>query len=549
MCFAQFWAKAEIVDAKAPIQDLLRKGDASAALALADATLARFPDDCGVPWDLASVSALRGQALERLGRDGDAAAAYTVARDRYDFLVGVHASAPRGLAQSLVDLARCRLRISHRDAFADADRATAVARDLDDLEGRALLFQALELRAKLHQHARRDDEATADWKTAVTVARRLAAEAPARFVEKLAAALLGLADVRRDDASRDHGIVAAEEAIALLRGLEGARPRRYTSLLAEALTRAARVLVRLGRREEALVRIDEAIAFSRAIVPETDALAHRVRCLEVRASILTDLQRHEDAVSARTAVVEACRARALATRSTIDADELAHALVALAAPLAAASRADAALRASEEAVVLARHQLAGSAMPPRARRVMLAIALEQWSLRLHDVQRSQEALAAAREALTLLDADPHAEGDPPASLRAQVLMTLSGHLATFDRHPEAAAANASAIVILRTLTESDPRVRSALAQALYDRSTHAEGAAGEAAIAALEEAIVLRRSLTLEDPEPNAPLLATTYDRLAAVLRAVGRAEDADHAAREAASLRRGIRPTGAKRA
>jgi hypothetical protein len=173
----------------------------------------------------------------------------------------------------------------------------------------------------------------------------------------------------------------------------------------------------------------------------------------------------------------------------------------------------------------------------------LATSLNNLSLRLRDVGRREEGLAAIREAVEACRA--LAEANPAAYLPdlARSLNNLSVHLGDARRWEEGVATSQEAMELYRALAEANPAAYFPdRAMAMNNMSVHL-GKAGrsEEALAAIEEAVELRRSLAEANPAAYLPDLATSLNNLSHRLGEVGRREEGLAASQEVMELYRAL--------
>ena len=220
------------------------------------------------------------------------------------------------------------------------------------------------------------------------------------------------------------------------------------------------------------------------------------------------------------------------------ADRLAGSLNDLSVRLGDLGRPEEALAASEEAVSI-RRELA--AARPDAYRPDLALSLHNLSVRLADLGRPEEALAASEEA-----AETYRElaGGRPDTYRpylAGALNNLSVRLGDLGRPEEALAAIQEAAETYRELAAARPDAyRPDLALSLHNLSVRL-GDLGrpEEALAAIQEAAETYRELAAGRPDAYRPDLAGALNHLSVSLGDLGRPEEALAASEEAVSIRR----------
>ena len=220
------------------------------------------------------------------------------------------------------------------------------------------------------------------------------------------------------------------------------------------------------------------------------------------------------------------------------ANRLAGSLNNLSIRLADLGRREEALAASQEAVTI-RQELA--AARPDAFRPDLASSLNNLSADLADLGRREEALAAIQEAVTIRRELAAARPDAFRPDLAISLNNLAVRLASLGRREEALAASQEAVTIRRELAAARPDAfRPDLATTLTTLAVRL-GQLGqdEGALAAAEEAADIYRELARARPDAFRPGLATSLTVLAAGLAGLGRREEALSAIEEAVTIRR----------
>ncbi len=220
------------------------------------------------------------------------------------------------------------------------------------------------------------------------------------------------------------------------------------------------------------------------------------------------------------------------------ASRLAGSLNNLSIRLGELGRREDALAAGQEAVTI-RRELA--AARPDAFRPDLALELNNLSNRLAELGRREEALAAGHEA-----ADTYRElaATRPDAFRPALAMSLTNlsiRLAELGRREEALAAGHEAADTYRELAATRPDAfRPDLATSLTNLSIWlAELGRREEALAAGQEAADTYRELAAARPDAFRPALATSLNNLASSLANLGRREDALAAIQEAVTIRR----------
>jgi tetratricopeptide (TPR) repeat protein len=212
----------------------------------------------------------------------------------------------------------------------------------------------------------------------------------------------------------------------------------------------------------------------------------------------------------------------------------------LALRLSDLGRREEALAAIEEAVQLYRG-LAGAR--PDAFIPDLATSLNNLAKMLSDLGRPEEALAAIEEAVQLYRGLPGARPDAFTPNLALSLNNLASMLSDLGRPEEALAAIEEAVHLQRGLPGARPDAfipdlatsLNNLAKMLSDLGRPEE------ALAAIEEAVQLYRDLAGARPDAFTPDLATSLNNLANRLSDLGRPEEALAAIEEAVHLHRGL--------
>ncbi|MGW4652391.1 tetratricopeptide repeat protein [Kitasatospora sp. NPDC004289] len=213
---------------------------------------------------------------------------------------------------------------------------------------------------------------------------------------------------------------------------------------------------------------------------------------------------------------------------------LARALNNLSVRLGEVGRRAEGLAASEEA---ARHYRTLTAADPDAYLPSLAAALNNLSSRLGEVGRRAEGLAACEEAArhyrTLTAADP----DAYLPNLAKSLNNLSVRLGEVGRRAEGLAASEEAARHYRTLTAADLDAYLPYLAGTLSNLSNRLGEVGRRAeaLAASEEAARHYRTLTAADPDAYLPDLAKALNNLSIRLGEVGRRAEALAASEEAA--------------
>jgi tetratricopeptide (TPR) repeat protein len=202
-------------------------------------------------------------------------------------------------------------------------------------------------------------------------------------------------------------------------------------------------------------------------------------------------------------------------------------------------RLEEALAASEEAVASYRRL---DAAQPDAFLPHLAGSLNNLSVDLSGLGRREAALAAIEEAVAIRRRLAAARPDAFLPDLASSLNNLSADLADLGRREAALAASEEAVAVRRSLAAARPdEFLPVLAPSLNNLSNRL-GDLGrrEAALAAIEEAVASYRHLAAARPDAFLPYLALSLNNLSADLSNLGRLEEALAASEEAvASYRR----------
>jgi tetratricopeptide (TPR) repeat protein len=169
----------------------------------------------------------------------------------------------------------------------------------------------------------------------------------------------------------------------------------------------------------------------------------------------------------------------------------------------------------------------------------LAADLADQMPRVHSVQRAALAATLASQQVTQYRADALG-GDPDAASRlAGSSINLSVRLGDLGRPEEALAADQEAVTIFRELAAARPEeFRPGLGAALINLSADlADLGRPEEALAAVQEAVGVYRELATARPEKFRPDLVDALDTLAIRLGDMGRTEDALAAIEEAVTM------------
>ena len=220
------------------------------------------------------------------------------------------------------------------------------------------------------------------------------------------------------------------------------------------------------------------------------------------------------------------------------ASRLAMSLNNLSIRLGDLGRREEALAAIQEAVTIYR-ELAGAR--PDAFRPDLATSLNNLSVRLGDLGRAEEALATIQEAVTIRRELAAARPDAFRPDLATSLHNLSVRLGDLGRAEEALAAIQEAVTICRELAAARPDAfRPDLADSLNNLSNLlGDLGRAEEALATIQEATGVYRELAAARPDAFRPDLATSLNNLSVRLGDLGRAEEALAAIQEAVTIRR----------
>ncbi len=206
--------------------------------------------------------------------------------------------------------------------------------------------------------------------------------------------------------------------------------------------------------------------------------------------------------------------------------------------LSDAGRGEEALAASEEAVAI--HRRLAERLPERYE-PDLATSLNNWSISLSDAGRGEDALAAIEEAVAIRRRLAERLPERYEPDLASSLNNWSNRLSDAGRGEDALAAIEEAVAIYRRLAERLPeRYEPDLAASLNNWSGDLSDAGrGEDALAAIEEAVAIYRRLAERLPERFEPDLAMSLNNWSNHLSDAGRGEDALAAIEEAVAIRR----------
>ncbi|MCX4451572.1 tetratricopeptide repeat protein [Streptomyces sp. NBC_01789] len=196
------------------------------------------------------------------------------------------------------------------------------------------------------------------------------------------------------------------------------------------------------------------------------------------------------------------------------------------------------LAAVEEAVNI--HRVLAEANPD-THLPDLAMSLNNLSIRLGDRGRQEEGLAAVEEAVNIRRV--LAEANPNAYLPdlAMCLNNLAVRLGDLGRQEEGLAAVEEAVNIRRVLAKANPDAHLPhLASALNNLSIRlGDRGRQEEGLAAVEEAVNIHRVLAKANPDAHLPDLATSLNNLAVRLGNRGRQEEGLAAVEEAVNIHR----------
>ena len=167
--------------------------------------------------------------------------------------------------------------------------------------------------------------------------------------------------------------------------------------------------------------------------------------------------------------------------------------------------------------------------------------LVELSIRLGDLGRPEEALAAIEEAVAICRQLAQTRPDALLPDLATMLNNQSGHLNGLGRREEALAAIEEAVAICRQLAQARPdALLPDLARSLSNQSVYlSEMGRREEAVAVAEEAVAIYRQLAQAGPDAFLPDLATALSNQARGLSEMGRREEALPAIEEAVTILR----------
>jgi tetratricopeptide (TPR) repeat protein len=377
----------------------------------------------------------------------------------------------------------------------------------------------------------RCEAALAPAQEAVTIRRKLAAEAPDA---DLAQALNNLANRLSEVGQREAALAPAQEAVAIYRKLAAKAPD-----LAGALNNLANRLSEVGQREAALAPAQEAVAICRELATKAPK-AYRpnlAMALNNLANRLSEVGQREAALAPAQEAADLYRELAAKTPDAYRPG-LALALNNLAKSLGEVGQREAALAPAKEAVAI-RRELATKA--PDAYRPDLAMALNNLAVFLSALGQREAALAPVKEAAEIYRELAAKAPEAYRSNLAGALNNLATSWSAVGQREAALAPAREAAEIYRELAAKAPGAyRPALATALNTLANRlSEVGKREAALAPAQEAVAIRRELAARAPDAYRPDLAMSLNNLAACLSAVGQREAALAPAREAAEIYR----------
>lgn len=501
---------------------LYDRGTYDAALTHVSEAIGRFEScDTGPGWGagLADARVVHALVLEQLGRHDEALAAGLEAVADWRRQPPGKAGSRAGLAHALDCLAGCLGRVGrHEEAVAAGLEAVDLFRRLPPRKRLGWLVRITSVRVRLADNLRqvgRCEEAIAQVDAATTWAQAAAQRYPhkhrstvawLRHVEALTAGDLG---------RHRRAVEAAEDAVTHYRWLADRDRDVYEPHLAAVLRCLADARVRAGEPAEA----DEAFA---------EAVAIRARlakdAAEQALALGDDLGAWSDALWAAGARERASTVtgRAVEAYRQIVTDDLGHAARLVAALTTAAARsevlgqAEDAVAAAREAVTVARRLAVADS---QAWDPLLALTLDTLATILAATGFRPDALEAAYECVIirrrLADAEP---GIYRPDLAA-ALTNLGNRLVQTGNASEAIPAYEEAVALHRD-TVAEPDQRAALALTLTNLAVPLADKNIDEAIGCLDEAIAIRTLLSADNPEPA---LAAALRRRAFYLAQTGR--------------------------
>ncbi|KAF7966026.1 hypothetical protein HWV62_40463 [Athelia sp. TMB] len=312
------------------------------------------------------------------------------------------------------------------------------------------------------------------------------------------------------------------------------------ALQAERLFGLSSRLAYEGRLEEALTAIEDCVHLRRVLAAPQGVKSEAKPRTPLRL-FLSNISRSKAALNRiRKAIHPRQNVTGEPPETVNTTEKLASSLDNLSIRLSDLGRHKDALAANQEAVGLRR---ALAAERPEAFNAALADSLNNLSIRLSAHGRHKEALAAIQEAVGLYRA---LAAERPAAFNAALagsLNNLSGRLSDHGRREEALAAIQEAVGLYRALAAERPAAFNAgLAEVLNNLSVRLSAhGRREEALAANQEAVGLYRALAAERPAAFNAGLAEVLNNLSVRLSAHGRHEEALAAIQEAVGLHRAL--------
>ncbi|KAF7967177.1 hypothetical protein HWV62_35630 [Athelia sp. TMB] len=297
-----------------------------------------------------------------------------------------------------------------------------------------------------------------------------------------------------------------------------------------------------GRLEEALTAVEDSAQLRRALAARQQAKL-KVNLGSPLRHFLSNIGRSLSK-AAPNGIRKAIHPRQSVTGERTDAvyitEKLADSLSNLSVRLADLGRHEEALAANQEVMGLRR---ALAAERPAAFNAALAQSLNNLSVDLSDHGRHEEALAAIQESVGLRRALAAERPEAFNAALAESLNNLSNRLSAHGQHEEALAAIQEAVGLHRALAAERPAAFNAdLAQSLNNLSLRlSDHGRHEEALAAIQEAVKLHRALAAERPAAFNAVLAESLNNLCAELSDHGRHDEALAAIQEAVGLRRAL--------
>jgi tetratricopeptide (TPR) repeat protein len=478
----------------------------------------------------AALSYLRADLAE-LGRPREALEA---ARESVELYRSLAASQPGVFESELADeLAAVVRQLGRLDRTAEAaDRARevvelrrAIAAD-GTADHLARLARSLSTWSFWLGKADQRAQALAVEQEATDVFRGLARADAGRYRAEVATSLTGLADSYAAAGDFTAASAALEEAIPLLRDLARADPDKQRAPLATALKELGAYVSELGRHQEALAAADDARALladlARAGVD--DYRQDRLAVLRIITGSLLGLNRLDEALSSADETIAIAGTAGQSRQQSRQSDgqsgqpegqpgadvTLATAIRLRGLVLAGLGRTEEAIAATREATSMLRAVTAGSD-GDRPRTLELALCLQNLGKYLSETGQHEEARTATTEALALFR-EANGEGTGPLEPYIALCLTnLSMHNIGLEQWDQAAASAREAVAMSRRLAATGADTYTAgLAMALRNLGVSEAGAGhGPRAIAALRESVALYERLGSDQ------LGASTADALA----------------------------------